>query len=170
MSECKIYHIEKFWDDEFKTLDYIREPFNDPDSVNHWIYLGFGPKIVGEMCDMRCPQPSWNQRFIDIYESMGWRDVGTSYYRMTPGTIMPEHRDLYKAYVQKFSLQGQEHNIRRAVIFLEDWQSGHYLECQGHPVTGWRAGDAVEWIYDVPHSAANIGMTDRYTLQITGHI
>ena len=27
------YYIERFWDDEFKQIDYIREPFNDPESV-----------------------------------------------------------------------------------------------------------------------------------------
>lgn len=166
----KNYHIEKFWDDEFKTLDYNREPFNDPESVNQWLHLGFGPKMVGEMCDMRKPQPRWNHIFIEMYEKMGWKDVGTSYYRMTPGTVIPEHRDLYKTYVQKFGLQTQENTIRRAVIFLEDWSPGHYLDCMGQAFVHWRAGDVVEWTYDTPHSAANIGFTDRYTLQITGHL
>jgi hypothetical protein len=54
------------------------------------------------------------------------------------------------------------------VIFLEDWQSGHYFEIDGTPITAWSAGDVITWRYDVPHVAANVGMTDRYTLQITG--
>ena len=41
-------------------------------------------------------------------------------------------------------------------------------ECMGEPVVGWRAGQVVEWQYDTPHMAANIGLEDRYTLQITG--
>jgi hypothetical protein len=28
----------------------------------------------------------------------------------------------------------------------------------------------VEWQYDAPHMAANMGIEPRYTLQITGHI
>ncbi len=168
--EYKNYHIERFWDDEFKTLDYVREPFNDPNMVDQWIHLGFGPKIVGEMCDMRHPQPRWNHQFINIYEAIGWKDIGTSYYRMTPGTVMPAHRDLYKTYIQKFNLQDQEHTIRRAVIFLEDWQPGHYFDCHGRALVHWHAGTVAEWTYDTLHSAANVGMTDRYTLQITGHV
>jgi hypothetical protein len=163
------YKIEKFWDDEFKTLDYIKEPFNDPESVNLWVTQGYHGMICGEMCDMRHRLPSWNQKFIDLYESMGWRDVGVSYYRMRTGTVMPTHRDLYKKYIEIFDLKGKEHTINRALILLEDWKSGHYLEALGQPIVNWLAGQVVEWAYDTPHMAANIGLEDRYTLQITGH-
>jgi hypothetical protein len=69
-----------------------------------------------------------------------------------------------------FKLRGQEYRIRRALVLLEDWKSGHYLEIQGKPVVGWKAGDVVEWVYDTPHMAANLGLEDRYTLQITGWV
>jgi hypothetical protein len=38
------------------------------------------------------------------------------------------------------------------------------------PLTKWTAGTVVEWTYDTPHMAANIGLEPRYTLQITGHV
>lgn len=167
---CSKYHIDRFWDDEFKTLEYRHEPFNDPESVNQWISQGFGPKICGAMCDMKSQQPSWNHRFVELFEARGWKDIGTSYYRMTSGTVMPQHGDRYVAYVKRFDLQGQEHKIRRALVFLEDWKQGHYLDCMGDAFVHWRAGDVVEWTFDTPHTAANIGTADRYTLQITGHL
>ena len=170
VQQFKTYHIDRFWDDEFKTLDYRYEQFNDPDMLRKWHDHGFTDKICGDMCDMRLPQPSWNGRFIQYFEALGWQDIGTSYYRMRSGTVMPTHSDLYKAYVQRFDLQGQEHTIHRALIFLEDWQPGHYLDCMGQAFVHWKAGDVVEWTYDTPHSAANIGWDDRYTLQITGHL
>jgi hypothetical protein len=164
------YHVPVFWDDEFKHLDYVNELFNDPANVNRWTSQGYANKFTGDMCDMRSQQPSWNKTFIDIYTEMGWKDIGTSYYRMTTGTTLPWHSDWYVRYIDLFGLAGQEHRIRRAVIFLEDWRSGHYFEGAGQAVTGWRAGDAVEWIYDLPHMAANIGLDPRYTLQITGWV
>ena len=100
---------------------------------------------------------------------MGWKDIGTSYYRMNTGTILPTHSDLYLRYVDVFKLQGQEQKIRRAIVFLEDWRSGHYFEGNGRPTVNWRAGDVIEWAYDAPHMAANLGLDPRYTLQITGH-
>ena len=166
----RLYNIDPFWDDEYKRLTYINEPFNDDPNVARWLALGYPGKFTGDMCDMRSPQPSWNDRFLSFFRDMGWQDIGTSYYRMGPGTILPNHSDLYLKYVDLFDLQGREQNIRRAVIFLEDWASGHYFEYSGNPLLQWSAGQVVEWDYDEPHMAANIGETPRYTLQITGHI
>ena len=164
------YKLDRFWDDEFKHLDYITEPFNDPFAVIDWMRQGYQSKVCGELCDMRHRLPSWSNRFIELYESMGWRDIGIAYYRMRTGTVMPVHQDLYRRYVEVFNLQGQEETICRALILLEDWRPGHYLEILGEPIVNWSAGDVVEWTYDAPHMAANIGLEDRYTLQITGHV
>jgi hypothetical protein len=164
------YTIYPFWDNEYQSLDYIQEPFNDPDNVIRWIAQGYQAKITGDLCDMRHRLPAWNYRFVEFYQQRGWHDIGVAYYCMRTGTVMPEHRDLYKRYIEVFDLQGQEQSIRRAIVFLEDWKSGHYLELDRYPIVKWSAGDAVEWQYDTPHMAANIGLEPRYTLQITGHL
>ena len=166
----KKYQLHKFWDDEFKHLVYTNEKFNDADNLKLWTDAGYANKFTGDMCDMRSKQPIWNYRFVDIFTGKGWKDIGTSYYRMNTGTVLPTHGDLYKKYVQLFNLQGREHTIKRAIIFLEDWQSGHYAELMDVPFVDWRAGAALEWVYDTPHMAANLGLTPRYTLQITGHV
>jgi hypothetical protein len=163
------YNLEVFWDDEYKKLAYIQEPFNDPYSVSHWLGQGYQPKFVGELCDMRHRLPTWSRRFIEIFEGQGWKDIGIAFYRMRTGTVLPVHGDTYKKYIELFDLKGQEHTIHRALVLLEDWKPGHYLEVRGVPVVDWRAGTVVEWVYDTPHMAANIGLEDRYTLQITGH-
>jgi len=162
------YHIPKFWDDEFKQLNYTNEQFNDTVSTDRWTAQGYANRFTGDMCDMRNCQPSWNDQFVDIYTNLGWRDIGTSYYRMGTGTVLPTHGDLYLRYVELFGLQGQEHCIRRAIVFLEDWKPGHYAEYNGVAKINWRAGDVVEWCYDAPHMAANLGLDPRYTLQVTG--
>ena len=164
------YHIPKFWDNEFKTLTYANEQFNDTESINCWIAQGYANKFTGDMCDMRSPQPTWNNQFVNIYTDLGWKDIGTSYYRMGTGTILPTHSDLYLRYVELFNLKGQEQRIRRAIVFLEDWKPGHYAEYNDVAKINWRAGDVVEWQYDAPHMAANMGIEPRYTLQITGWI
>lgn len=164
------YKIPKFWDYEFKSLDYINEPFNDESNLKLWTSMGFANKFTGDMCDMRSVQPSWNRQFINIFTQLGWQDIGTSYYRMNTGTVLPTHQDLYKKYIDIFKLQGREHTIRRAVVFLEDWVPGHYAEYNNRPFTSWSAGWTIEWQYDAPHMAANMGLAPRYTLQITGHV
>ena len=164
------YHIPVFWDDEFKTLEYTNESFNDSVSLAQWTALGYANKFTGDMCDMRNPQPVWNQRIVDIFTGQGWQDIGTSFYRMGTGTVLPTHQDRYVKYIDLYNLQGREHTIRRAIVFLEDWQPGHYAEYEGQSFVNWRAGAVIEWPYDSPHMAANLGSTPRYTLQITGHV
>jgi hypothetical protein len=168
--ESSKYNIPVFWDDEFKRLAYINEPFNDPVSVNTWISQGYQSKITGDLCDMRHRLPDWAGRFIEYYEDLGWQDIGLAFYRMHTGTVMPNHSDLYRRYIELFDLAGRETTIRRALVLLEDWKSGHYLEVMGSPVVEWSAGTVLEWTYDTPHMAANIGLEDRYTLQVTGHL
>jgi hypothetical protein len=164
------YHTGAVWDEEYRDLDYIQEQFNDPDKLAEWQQMGYQNVATGYMCDMRSPQPVWNPYIVGFFAQRGWRDIGTSYYRMGPGCILPNHSDLYKRYVNIYDLQGLEHTIRRAIVFLENWKSGHYLEVAGDAITGWAAGDIVEWSYDAPHLAANMGLENRYTLQVTGHI
>lgn len=164
------YHIPKFWDDEFKQLNFVNEHFNDIENTQRWLAQGYANKFTGDMCDMRSPQPTWNQQFVNIYEQMGWKNIGTSYYRMSTGTILPTHSDLYLRYVDLFNLKGQEQRIHRAIVFLEDWKPGHYAEYNDVAKVNWRAGDVIEWQYDTPHLAANLGLEPRYTLQITGWV
>ena len=165
-----VINLDPWWDDEYKNLEYSVESFNNPLDTERWLKQGYRCNFTGAMCDMRKQQPTWNQKFIDHFTGLGWQDIGTSYYRMDTCTILPLHQDTYKRYIELFNLQGQEHRIRRAIVFLEDWASGHYLELKGKSVTAWKRGFTVVWAYDAPHMAANIGLTPRYTLQITGHV
>ena len=163
--------INPFWDDEYKNLNYSNESFNNHLDISRWAYQGYNiNRLTGDMCDMRKPQPSWNQKFIDYFTQLGWKDIGTSYYRMNTATVLPMHSDTYKKYIEKFNIVTKTESIRRAVVFLEDWSSGHYLEVNSQPILNWSKGDYVVWEYRTPHMAANLGTSPRYTLQITGHI
>ena len=73
------YHLNPFWDDEFKRLDYIQEPFNDPLDVTRWLKQGYQSKVCGDLCDMRHKLPTWNDRFIEYYDDLGWKDIGVAY-------------------------------------------------------------------------------------------
>lgn len=165
------YNIPRFWGDEFKSLPYRKEPFNDPVAVAEWQDAGYDiNRSTGLLCDMKGPLPEWTTKLIKYFEDKGWKDVGVAFYKMTTGTVMPVHSDRYKRYIEIFNLQDKQTTVRRALLLLEDWKPGHYLEVDGQALVHWKAGDVVEWVYDTPHMAANIGLETRYTLQITGHV
>lgn len=160
-------------DDEFLSLQYDRETFNNPNDVKQWVENSYDwvRDFTGELCDMRKAQPSWNERVIEYFtKNFAWSDIGTSYYKMQGGVILPTHQDTYKKYTEVFNLNGKEESIYRAIVFLQNWDSGHYAEYNGSILPNWKRGDYVVWNYDTPHMAANIGINPRYTLQVTGHV
>lgn len=99
-----------------------------------------------------------------------WSNLQTKVYqvsKMTPGMALPLHRDRYQTYRNNNNIKDVS-TIRRVIVFLEDWKSGHYLEVDGTPFVSWKAGDWVSWVGTTEHLAINLGHEDRYTLQITG--
>ena len=157
-------HLDPWWSTH-RELDYQNEPFNDAASLELWRNLGYTQtRFTGDMYDMRNQEPSWIDPFRRHFP---WQHFSWSVYRMRPGCVLPNHSDTYTRFVKIHDIIDPT-EICRAVVFLEAWQSGHYFEIDGTPITEWQAGDTLIWNYDVPHIAANMGMTDRYTLQITG--
>lgn len=159
------FRLSNVWWDGHENLSYINEQFNDPKSLEWWRSLGYTQtKFTGDMYDMRFEEPSWMKKFR---EYIPWKHFSWSIYRMTPGCALPRHSDLYVRFRNLHGITDSS-KIRRAVVFLDDWQSGHYFDVDDTPISQWKAGDGVIWENDVPHSAANVGVTNRYTLQITG--
>lgn len=157
--------IQPWWTDEHRFLPYINEPFNDDQALAEWRALGYTQtRFTGDMYDMRNAEPQWITQFRHTFK---WQNFGWSCYRMGPGTALPNHSDTYERFRTIHGIQDIE-TIYRAIVMLEDWQSGHYLEVAGTPVISWQQGDCVVWRGSTPHLAANTGKTDRYTLQITG--
>lgn len=153
------------WGDQHRDLPFINEPFNDAETQAGWINLGFKhEKFTGDLYDMRFAEPGWIDPFR---QQIKLAHFSWSVYRMTPGTVLPEHADTYSKFRQIYGIDDLA-RIVRYVVFLEDWQSGHYFEIDNFPIISWVKGQAVSWRGDTPHIAANIGKQNRYTLQLTG--
>jgi hypothetical protein len=161
-------HIDPWWTNEHRNLNYCREPFNSTTDTERWRKMGFThDNFTGEMYDMKNPEPHWMQldqfRKVFNFENLSW-----SFYRMTPGDILPEHVDTFARFKKVYNTSN--YVIVRALVMMEDWQPGHYLDLDGKPIVGWKAGDWSLWSETAPHTAANIGSVDRYTLQLTGMV
>ena len=158
-------HIKPWWNSyDFINIPYIKGDTNTPQSED-WIEMGYAKQsLYGSMYDAKNEMPHWMSPFIDLFN---WKHFGWTMYKMKPGEIIPWHRDLFLKYIQLHSIKNVN-TIVRAVIFVEDWKSGHYIEIDETPVIKWKAGDFVLWRYNTPHVAGNFGNEDRYTLQLTG--
>jgi hypothetical protein len=149
----------------YENIEYINKPFNDKSIIEQWKSLGHNyEKYTGLMRDQSQELPKW---CFELAKQIPLKNSTITLYCMTPGTIMPEHSDMFYRYRQIMNLKSID-NVGRAVIFLEDWKSGHYFEIDKNPIVNWKSGDYILWQNDVPHMAANLGKENRYTMQVTG--
>jgi len=156
-------HIDPWWDDSFKQLEYKYLPHKDEAMVREWKSQGYANMhlngAIHPLNDNEYAKP-----FLDFF---GWKDSGAALYQMNTGDILPTHRDHYLTYQRVFNIT-DTNVIWRAIVFMDDWQPGHYFDIDGKPIVDWQRGDYVAWNFDVPHTAFNMGTEPRYTLQITG--
>ena len=158
-------HISRYWSaNDFKNLEYTRQPISQ-DEIDTWKSQGYDhvKSFTGSMYDSRNPMPGWLYRMDNFFPNQ--KNLTYTFYKMSTLEIMPVHVDHFNTYKKLFNAKTE--NIRRVLVMLEDWKPGHYLEIDGTGITSWVAGDWFMWEADVPHAASNIGIDDRYTLQIT---
>jgi hypothetical protein len=86
---------------------------------------------------------------------------------LTPGNVMPWHRDGFHYFKLQQSPTDIEY-IVRSLIFLKDWENGHYLQVEDSVIHHWKAGEVLFWHPSRYHVVANAGCTDRWTCNITG--
>lgn len=163
-SRIETGHISRFWNDDFKTFDFIRQPILDSE-IEQWRSMGYDhvKSFSGSMYDNKNPMPAWVSVLDD---KLGMYNQTYTFYRMDTLEIMPVHSDHYNTYCRLNNTSTE--NVERAILMLEDWKPGHYFELNGIGFVNWKAGDWFKWRGDVPHAASNIGVEPRYTLQITG--
>jgi hypothetical protein len=158
-------HIEPWWDDSFKKLDYQYYPLKNTHDLVRWINEGYAHLTLnGGLYNMPRPMPDYANGFFTLFP---WQDIGIGFYKMATCDALPMHTDNYTSYRRMFDVSAEQ--MYRAIVFLENWKSGHYFEIDGCPLMPWKAGDWVYWNDSVPHFAGNFGTQPRYTLQITGH-
>lgn len=163
-SRIEIGHVSRFWNDDFKSLPYVKQPITD-EEIHKWQSQGYDyvKSFSGSMYDNRNPMPDWIQNLNNLF---GMHSQTYTVYRMDTLEIMPPHSDHFNTYCRLHNTTYDK--VQRAVMMLEDWKPGHYFELDGVGYVNWKAGDWFKWTGDVVHAASNIGTEPRYTLQITG--
>lgn len=155
--------VDVIWDQSFKDFGYVKQPLKE-EEIKNWRSLGYyHESFSGGMYDSKNPMPEWTNT---VAEQIGLTNVGFVFYKMQTLDIMPNHVDHFETYCKVFDVSRDK--VYRALLFLEDWRPGQYLEVEHTALTSWKAGDWVMWQADVDHASANIGTADRYALQITG--
>lgn len=112
--------------------------------------------------------------YPDIFEKFinlsGLNFATSSLIKQYPGNIIPWHYDTHITFKNKIKKNTKLKNkkILRYMVFLTDWDWGHYFCVGNNIVHQWRAGDIITWDPIVHHCGSNAGMTPKITLNITG--
>lgn len=97
---------------------------------------------------------------------------GGGFHIQKPGMMFPYHVDEIPGVKDNqidHEFDKHPEKIARLEIMVYDWQPGHVWSYGNTYWKQWKAGD-IAWHNwrDIPHGTANIGRSDRATLQVTG--
>ena len=81
---------------------------------------------------------------------------------------MQRHKDHFNTYQKIYNVEKSK--VWRAVVVLQDWEPGHYFDIEHRAIVNYKRGEFVLFDAFCEHSAANLGLKDRYTLQVTGQL
>ena len=105
--------------------------------------------------------------FEAIGNSLGMDVVTLSSILQPPGSTVPWHHDQFFLLKKKFPDRPQP---VRALMMLEDWKIGHFIQLDDHVFHHWKAGDGYIIDEELRHLGTNAGMQDKYTLQVSGFL
>lgn len=114
--------------------------------------------------------PDIFKKFIDI---SGLENASSSIIYQTPGHSIPWHYDTHIEFYSKLKKSGIDVNkkkIIRYMVFLDDWQWGHFFCVGSSIVNKWKKGDIITWNPHMHHCGCNGGMLPKITMNITGII
>ena len=162
------YNCETFVNCEYPAEDSCIKHQVDELTDIHEQYGGFPTSY--KKGNTAIHQRWWNDNeldFIQIGNLLGMEVVTISSIKQPPGQVVPWHRDTFFLLKKKFPTRS--HPVR-ALIMLEDWKVGHFVQHDNAVFTHWSAGDGYIWDEDILHLGANAGMENKYTLQVSGFL
>lgn len=123
-----------------------------PENTRSWTTLASKPQL----------KMDWEEAIATQLPLTNWISRPTM---QTPGNIMPWHQDNFYYFKRNYT---DLEFVIRFVIFMQDWQIGHVLQAGNSIISHWKAGDVIVWHPARMHLSANIGVTNKWTINTTG--
>ena len=155
-----VTNISPFWDNDLRNHSYAREVPFVARNFDHLDRKYYNKDHLLQSFNDELPN-GW-QRFLSAVDA---ESGSVSWTCILPNVILPSHRDT-------FYTMRQEHNVEidqcfRYLIFLEDWQFGHYAGFSSTHISNWKKGDV--WIFDSVelHFAVNASNVPFHSCQVS---
>lgn len=162
-------NIKIDWGTKHHDLSYIEEPFKNDQLIDEWKAADLDlSKLNPGLHQLKQPY-NWMKCVTDTIEQLPIKDPAYCIHQFKPGSWLPTHSDLYGYYKRNNNVNNIS-DIIRIIVFLDDAVPGQILIVDDKVYNDYKKGDVAHWYGTTPHLAANLSTSNRYTLQITGHL
>jgi hypothetical protein len=156
---CSLVDDKNFevWDENGK--NYLKSLAN----FEKWGYTSHNTKSWETTSIKPKLNMNWENKIISklpLYESVSRPTL------QKPGNIMPWHQDNFAYFKHEYS--NLYEYVVRFIVFQADWDLGHFIQSGNSIISHWKAGDVIVWYPDRWHLSANIGISDKWTQNVTG--
>jgi hypothetical protein len=107
------------------------------------------------------------EKFIRV---TGLEMATSSIIKQYPGQTIPWHYDTHIEFYKRIASQRIKKKPIRYMIFLTDWDWGHFFSVGSTIVNKWKKGDIITWDPIMFHTGSNGGISPKVTMNITGFI
>ena len=171
MDDIKFYNFNNIkWSiDEIENLDFHFVPtYQINPSFNQYHHERYANVIGNDAYFLPNTMPSFVDEIMNLQPFKKYRIITPGFHRLQPGMILPLHKDPYKKFMKIYGLDSPE-KITRIIVFMQDYIPGHYMQIEDTVITNYTKGCFVQWKGETLHAAFNLGIENRYTLQLTCH-
>jgi len=160
------FDIDPHWDiKDYKILDYKLDKHKDNKDNQQYINAGHLPQSL-TLYNYFEPNPMPDS--IDYIKShfSNFTNISVAVNYFKPGQYMPFHYDRFTAYKNYYNIK-QNCDVHRYMIMLEAHQQGQMLQINNTIHNNWIAGSIFGWRNNDKHTFFNLGVDDRYAVQLT---
>lgn len=153
-------NIEDFWTEALQSYKFPNSVSTGQNPSFHENYNNEANNLLQGFDD---ELPAICNQFYQAL-SLDTDKTAISWTCICPGNTIPIHQD--KFYKLRTKHEADINQCLRFLVFLEDWQLGHYVEFDTRLITKWNKGDVWIFNHESPHCAANASHNNFYTCQI----
>jgi hypothetical protein len=158
-------------------IDFDYSIFLKDKHADEWSVLPYYKRIESEPLpdtyienNTQINQIFWSKDEVDfdkIGNALGMTVFTVATIKQMPGNILPWHSDNFYKIAEQYP-DVDKAKIVRANLFMEDWKIGHVLQIEQNVIANWKKGTGYMWSSGVYHLSGNLGLEDKYTLQVSG--
>ena len=112
----------------------------------------------------------WYEPLKQMFPGLKQDKLGVSLFVQMPGHTIWSHVDTFSSFIRRTKGTADYSVLRRYMVFVKDWDWGHFFHYGNHCLNQWKAGDCWDLKPGIYHGSANAGMSPKLTIHWSGEL